>query len=206
MGYAERHGKENISDERRARYIETVYGKSVEIQELVEEFDEYISFKLAQEMDKEVINAEFLEDRIIEAFAVDVALSGAELNIHNRAGKAEICVNRKKLKRVFSNVFANSEKHFIGEDKKIEVEIYCDDYKFYIDISDNGSGVGEDDYDIIFEPLYTSDEGRKVAGLGLAICREVIDSHGGKIYAKASELGGLAICIELDRHDVPNYL
>lgn len=206
MGYAERLTKDNISDERKKKYLDTVYGKSLEIQELVEEFDEYISFNLVQEKDTVVIDAEFMEKRIIEEFATDMELAGVDMEIVNRAGKAEVCVNRKKMKRVFSNVFANCEKHFIGKDKKIKVEIYSDASKVYVDISDNGRGVAPENLDIIFEPLYTSDEGRKVAGLGLAICREIIDSHGGTIYAKPSELGGLAICIELDRFDVPKYL
>ena len=206
MGYSERLRKDNVSEERRKRYLETVYGKSLEIQELVEEFDEYISFNLVQEKDTVVIDAEFMEKRIIEEFATDMELAGVDMEIVNHAGKATVCVNRKKMKRVFSNVFANCEKHFIGKDKKIKVEIYCDDLKAYIDISDNGKGISDGDYDIIFEPLYTSDGGRKVAGLGLAICREIINSHGGRIYAKKSDMGGLAICIELDRCDVPKYL
>ena len=206
MGYSERLTKDNISEERRKRYLETVYGKSLEIQELVEEFDEYISFNLVQEKDTVVIDAEFMEKRIIEEFATDMELVGVDMEIVNHAGKATVCVNRKKMKRVFSNVFANCEKHFDCVDKIIKIDIYCDEQKLYIDISDNGKGVPEENFELIFEPLYTSDESRKVAGLGLAICREIIDSHGGTIYAKASELGGLAICIELDRCDVPKYL
>ena len=65
--------------------------------------------------------------------------------------------------------------------------------------SDNGEGVDEDKMNLIFEPLYTSDEGRKVAGLGLAICKEIVDVHYGKIYAEKSDLGGLAVCVELPR-------
>ena len=206
MGYAERLTKDNISDEKKKRYLDTVYGKSLEIQELVEEFDEYISFNLVQEMDREVLDADFLVERLMDEFAEDLRLSGIDFTVNNRAGNATVFGNRKKFKRVFSNIFANCEKHFIGKDKKIEVEIYKDDSKVYVDISDNGRGVAPENLDIIFEPLYTSDEGRRVAGLGLAICREIIDSHGGTIYAKPSELGGLAICIELDRFDVPKYL
>ena len=52
---------------------------------------------------------------------------------------------------------------------------------------------------MIFEPLYTSDEGRKVAGLGLSICREIVEVHYGQIYAEKSEMGGLTVCVELPR-------
>lgn len=201
MGYAERLSKDNLSDERRRRYLEIIYGKSVELRELVNEFDEYISFNLAQEKEKDVIDTDYLAQKLFEDFSDDLELSGIDFNVNNLAGNVEICVNQKKLKRVFSNIFSNCEKHFEKELKKINVDIFCDKEKLYINISDNGKGVKKEDLEIIFEPLYTSDEGRKVSGLGLAICREIINSHAGSIYAKESELGGLAVCIELERYD-----
>ena len=125
MGYAERLGKDNISDERKKRYLDIIYGKSTELQELVNEFDEYISFNLAQEKEKEVINTQLLAKKLLEDFGVDLEVSGIEFKVNNRAGKVDICVNHKKLKRVFSNIFVNCEKHFDTEQKKINVDIYC---------------------------------------------------------------------------------
>ena len=113
-----------------------------------------------------------------------------------------MAIDMGKFKRVFGNIFGNSMKHFISEKKLIDFEISCDKKKIYINISDSGDGVEEEKLDMIFEPLYTSDEGRKVAGLGLAICREIVESHSGKIYARTSRYGGLEICIELDRSDI----
>ena len=156
---------------------------------------------IAQEKEKDVIDTNYLAQKLFEDFSDDLELSGIDFNVNNLAGNVEICVNQKKLKRVFSNIFSNCEKHFEKELKKINVDIFCDKEKLYINISDNGKGVKKEDLEIIFEPLYTSDEGRKVSGLGLAICREIINSHAGSIYAKESELGGLAVCIELERYD-----
>ena len=85
------------------------------------------------------------------------------------------------------------------EEKIIETRFFSDRKKVYITITDNGDGVSEDKLDIIFEPLYTSDEGRKVAGLGLANCREIISAHEGKIHAENAENGGLTIHIELNK-------
>ena len=206
MGYAERLSKDNISEERQKRYLDIIYGKSVELQEMVNEFDEYISFNLALEKDKETIDLEYLCRKLKEDFSADLELLDVDFKVNNKAGNVEICVNQKKVKRVFSNIFANCVKHFATDKKKIVVDITCDATKLYVVINDNGTGVSEENMDLIFEPLYTSDEGRKVSGLGLAICREIVNSHGGRIYAEKSYLGGLAICIELDRCDVPKYL
>lgn len=66
-----------------------------------------------------------------------------------------------------------------------------------VKIGDSGEGVPDGQAELIFEPFYTSDSARKVAGLGLSICREAVESLGGKIYAEKSELGGLAVSVEL---------
>ena len=104
-----------------------------------------------------------------------------------------------KMRRVVGNIIGNSVKHMRTDNKKIVVTISCDREKVYCNIADSGEGVEEEKLEIIFEPLYTSDYGRKAAGLGLSIGREIVESHGGSIYAKRSGLGGLEVCIELQR-------
>ena len=199
MGYAERLSKDNISEERRTRYLDTVYGKSLEIQHLVNEFDEYLSFNISQQFSFEKTTANIIAAELLENYEAEMELLGVDFSVSNRAGKAGVYIDRIKIKRVFDNIFNNSVKHFKDGKKVINVDISSSKDKLFIKISDNGKGVEEEKLDVIFEPLYTSDQGRKVAGLGLAICREIIDGHEGKIYASESELGGLAVWIELDR-------
>ena len=50
-------------------------------------------------------------------------------------------------------------------------------------VSDNGKGVDENILDKIFDPLFTTDNSRKISGLGLSICREFVEMHGGTIKA-----------------------
>lgn len=206
MGYAERLSKDDISEERRIRYLETVYGKSAEIQHLINEFDEYLGYNIPQELRREIVSANELVRVISEEYRGDMEHKGVTLSVKNTGDNPKVNVDAVKIKRVFGNIFSNSLKHFTDGVKIIEVSVSSDKKKVYINIADSGEGVDEEKLDIIFEPLYTSDEGRKVAGLGLAICREIIDSHGGKIYARASEYGGLEICIELDRYDKKQHI
>jgi signal transduction histidine kinase len=58
---------------------------------------------------------------------------------------------------------------------------------------DNGIGVEKNIIDKIFDPLFTTDSGRKISGLGLSICREIIKVHQGEIKAKNNRYGGLSI-------------
>lgn len=199
MGYTERLKKDNISPERRARYLDTVYSKSLEIRGLVDEFDEYLGYNMSDKMDSVRLSTGQLCEQIVSEYADELENTGVRLNVINNAEKAFVTVDRPKFNRVVGNIVSNSLKHFNSDEKKISVLVTDNKNSVFIEISDNGEGVPEEKLELIFEPLYTSDEGRKVAGLGLAICREIIESHGGNIHARKSDLGGLAVCIELPR-------
>ena len=201
MGYTEQLKKDSITPERKKRYLDTVYEKSNEIQQLVDEFDEYLSFNMSGEMKKEKVSAAEIKKHIIYDYADELESLGVTFSVVNFAEDAEVLIDRQKFKRVLGNIFGNSIKHFNSENRRVVVELSCNKEMLFIEVSDSGEGVSEEKFDVIFEPLYTSDEGRKVAGLGLSICREIVDRHGGRIYAKKSKFGGLTVCIELDRTD-----
>lgn len=197
MGYTERLKSDSVSPERKEKYLDTVYVKSREIHQLVDEFDEYLSYNMIKELRTEPVKVSYIAQELRRDYADELENAGVKLEVKNTCSNIDVSVDIQKLKRVFSNIITNSLKHFNKAEKKITVEFYSDRKKLYIDFSDNGEGVDPDKYEIIFEPLYTSDEGRKVAGLGLANCREIVAAHDGKIYAAKSVSGGLKICIEL---------
>ncbi len=200
MGYAEQLQKEGISKERQTRYLQTVYAKSEDITRLIKEFDDYLSFNTETDARFEEKSLEEICHSIIDEYAYELENNGIGFEIFLKGeAKALVSLDRAKIRRVIGNIFSNSVKHLNGESKEIQVTLNSDKEKVYITIDDSGEGVPEDKLELIFEPLYTSDEGRRVAGLGLAICREIIELHKGRIYAEKSHLGGLRICIELDR-------
>lgn len=199
LGYAERIKSGNISEEKRLRYLNTVYEKAVEIQSLVDEFDEYLSYNLEKQVHTEKVDTPTLKRALEHEYGAELEMESIAFRIINNAEKASVMIDRIKMRRVFGNIIGNSVKHMLTDDKRIEITINCDRDNVYINVNDSGEGVEDEKLEIIFEPLYTSDEGRKVAGLGLAICRDIVESHGGRIYAKHSQLGGLEVCIELNK-------
>lgn len=199
MGYTERLKKDNIPPERKERYLDTVYNKSLEIRGLVDEFDEYLGYNMSDKVDSVRLSTGQLCNQIIAEYADELENAGVSFEVVNHAERAHLTVDKPKINRVIGNIVSNSLKHFKGEEKQITVTLTERKNSVYVVIADNGEGVPEDKLELIFEPLYTSDEGRKVAGLGLAICREIIESHGGTVHAEKSDLGGLAVCIELPK-------
>jgi signal transduction histidine kinase len=132
-------------------------------------------------------------------FADELSFSGIAFDLSIRAPKAMLRVDCAKMKRVAGNIIGNSAKHVPHPGGKIVCTVDADKQNVFFRFADNGDGVPEDKLALIFEPLYTSDTSRKVAGLGLSITKEIVEAHGGSITASRAEIGGLEICITLPR-------
>lgn len=200
MGYTEQLQKENISNERRKRYLSTVYAKSEEITGLIREFEDYLSFNTKKEITPSKLHLWRFADDMQSEFSDELENNGIEFSIvMNADPNTTVSLDTARFKRVMGNIFSNCVKHKKDGRGKAQITFDEDKEKIYIHVDDSGEGVDDDKYEMIFEPFYTSDEGRKVAGLGLAICREIVELHGGRIYAGKSQLGGLRITVELEK-------
>ena len=117
-----------------------------------------------------------------------------------RAGKAVVFGDPERMHQLFANLFDNSLK-YTDSGGTISVRLTCLDEHVTIDIEDSAPGVPGSEIDRLFERLYRVEASRNRAaggaGLGLAICRNIVEAHAGTIEARPSPLGGLWIRVEL---------
>ena len=112
----------------------------------------------------------------------------------------EIFADRNRLKQLVTNLLENSIRY---TDPNGTIIIRCkhDEGKVILNIDDTKPGVPTASLERLFDRLYRVDHSRNRAtggaGIGLAMCRQIVDDHHGKIFASHSELGGLGISIEL---------
>ncbi len=192
MGYSDRLLKANISEEKKLDYIEKIHNKALTLKDLTEEFDDYLSCNLKDTLKRETIEIDEFLNQINKDYKEELQEKNIKLTITNTIEKGIMHVDTSKLKRVFSNIISNSVRFL---DKKGKIHIYVKEVDKYFEftISDNGKGVPEQDLNKIFEPLFTSDPSRKISGLGLSICKEIVESHGGYIYARNNKDNGLDV-------------
>lgn len=99
-----------------------------------------------------------------------------------------IAGNKPLLKTVFNNLFDNACKY--SSDKLATVKIRFNKSNCIITISDQGIGIPNNEIDKVFEPFYRTKNASsfKGHGIGLSICKRIIDMHKGRIVVK-SEVG-----------------
>ncbi|NTV50032.1 MAG: HAMP domain-containing protein [Geobacteraceae bacterium] len=108
--------------------------------------------------------------------------------------------DKERLHQLFSNLLDNALKYTdAGGELQIGMQASAD--VVAIDFRDSAPGVLPSELERLFERLYRVESSRNRstggAGLGLAICRNIVEAHGGNITVNASPLGGLWIRIEL---------
>ncbi|MBN2087540.1 hypothetical protein JW758_04285 [Candidatus Peregrinibacteria bacterium] len=113
--------------------------------------------------------------------------------------KKEIKINfdKDQLRQVFTNLLNNSSK-FTPEKGQIRMSIEEKGKNILIKIDDNGKGVPDDYKKSIFDKFRTKAVGSGI-GLGLYICKKIVELHGGRIYAEDSDLGGASFCLTLPK-------
>jgi len=102
------------------------------------------------------------------------------------------------MTQVLVNLLDNALK-YSPPDKSIEIAARTNDGKLIMEIADQGPGVPEDDLTRVFDKFYRIPipEGAGGTGLGLTICKGIVEAHGGDIRAENQTGGGLRVIITL---------
>ena len=194
IGYADRLKNKNLTEDKKIKYIDKIYNKAFLIKEILEEFDDYQSCNLKETLKFDNISIKELCNNIKKDFEEELNDKKIALKITSNCDDKVISVDVVKLRRVFSNIITNSVTHFKGKQGVINVVISYKRNFFKFEVADNGGGIANaSDIKRIFEPLYTTDPSRKIPGLGLSICKQIVSAHEGRIYAENNNIGGLSI-------------
>ncbi|WP_372739291.1 ATP-binding protein [Neptunomonas sp.] len=108
--------------------------------------------------------------------------------------------DERRLIQLISNLLENSLR-YTDSGGEVRIQISTTGNKLTLCVSDSTPGVPESDLSKIFDRLYRVDKSRSRSvggsGLGLSICKTIVEAHEGQIVAKNGPLGGLNIIVQL---------
>ena len=110
-----------------------------------------------------------------------------------------VTAHRTRLIQLFQNLLSNAIK-YRRPDRHPEISIHLLRDAIQgtaFEIRDNGTGISAEDRERVFEPFTRANDSEQGTGIGLAVCRKIVESYGGKIWIKDSPQGGSSFCFTL---------
>ena len=111
-----------------------------------------------------------------------------------------------RIVQVITNLISNAIKFCPDFEGLITIQIIEKDEYILTSIQDNGKGINPNDFEIIFDKFYQSNNQNIKkpvgSGLGLAICKQIIEHHKGKIWAENAVNGGACFYFTLPKMNI----
>ena len=126
--------------------------------------------------------------------APEIQSSGAEVTYGDLP---RIAADPDRLMQIFENLLRNSIQYRRDVPPRVRVEARKEAGEWIFSVSDNGQGIETQDLERMFRPFERLSGKRGGAGLGLAACREIIERHGGRIWAESSVGEGTTVFFAL---------
>lgn len=119
-------------------------------------------------------------------------------HIELNACSAQICADRVQLQQVIINLIINACQAMqvtpVAE-RRLRVRTWVENSKAVMEVADQGSGIAADVLPSLFNPFFTTKE--HGLGMGLSVCRSIIDFHGGRIWANSVAGQGTSLLFAL---------
>lgn len=113
-----------------------------------------------------------------------------------------VYADKEKIRQVLTNLVDNSIKYGKFQGTTVASIYNTDDRNILVEVSDDGMGISEKNLARVFERFYRTTEGRNRdvtgSGLGLSICKHIIEAHGHSIHVRSKENVGTTIGFTLD--------
>lgn len=140
--------------------------------------------------------------RIAEQYSARAATAGLSLQAQSIDATVTVQGDEHRLEQLLSNLLENALR-YTSAPGAVEIELTADDYCAVLIVRDSAPTVPEAQRELIFDRLHRLENSRSRdtggAGLGLAICSNIVAAHQGTIRAEDSALGGISLRVEIPR-------
>ncbi len=193
MGWSKMLSRRDFDERRRQSAVETIERNAVAMAQLIEDLldmSRVISGKMR--LDVQHVDLPHVVEAAIDSIRPAAAAKGVELAPDLRADTPKIMGDPTRLQQVVWNLVSNAVK-FSAKGGRVEITLRCSGPSIEICVSDTGRGIAPAFLPYVFDPFRQEDatpsRARGGLGLGLAITRQLVELHGGRIEARSEGEG-----------------
>lgn len=180
-----------ISPELRQKYTNIAAGKAQRLEDLINEFFEITRFNLkGLILEPQKFNFSRMLEQVVSEFE-PLFTPKKLVCVSTIPPNLELTADASKLERVVDNLLRNAVNYSYPQ-SEITIQVWTENGFMYLRIANPGDTIPEHKLIHIFEQFYRVDEARggqegSGSGLGLAIAKEIVERHGGQIYAQSQD-------------------
>ncbi len=198
---AEKFQQEYLGPEGRMLAADNIIREGTQCQVMVKRT---ISLSVNNEPGLETLDINLCLRRSIQIVQNILTMHGIKLVFEPALDLPPVRCDELKMQQVFLNLIHNAAQaiSLVQKDGIIEIRTslaadHLGEDKVQISVKDRGPGIAEEIRGRIFEPFFTTKTAERAAGLGLSICREIVEAHKGHIFYKTSQEQGTIFYIHL---------
>lgn len=181
---------ESFDEKKKEEFHKIIRDSATELHKMIENLLEYSRSGRVQEDVEEVDTLE-ITNNVIKQFEKELqALDG---NITLDLSIPKIKVYPILFKRLLTNLVGNAIKYRSEEPPKIVISCQTYNDKVLFQIQDNGIGIPENQYENVFKIFKTIKHNNDSNGIGLSVCKKIIELHGGNIWLQPNIPIGLNV-------------
>lgn len=200
LGYIEAILDGVVTDEQQqTKYLERSKMRLLNLNELIRDLFDLAKLEAGRlDFNYTQLPAQQLYESLCYSYAEDVAQAGLLYDTTSTiSAEVLVVVDTKRIEQVFVNLMTNALKY--TDEGHISFSMYAEDEAVIFEIKDSGIGIPAKDMPYIFQSNYraSNSKHRDSHGIGLAICKKIVEEHQGSIEAKSEEKIGTCIQVKL---------
>jgi PAS domain S-box-containing protein len=160
-------------------------------------------FSYSNNAQADLLNINGLVDTTCRLIQYDKRWDSIELGVVLDPELPPVYAIKDYMIQVLINLFSNSAyavEQVKNRKSEVQVSTSHDAENIYISIKDNGCGIKQENLPRIFDNFFTNKDQGKGTGIGLALCKSLIDSHQGTIEIHSKEGLETEVCLSLPIH------
>jgi signal transduction histidine kinase len=182
-----------VDRDTRRRYLEQMSVHIRSLSGLIEDLFELSRLEAGDiQWSLQQVRIDELVEETVEAMRAQADAKQVAVRASFRDGLGPVRGNPERLQRVLFNLIQNAIRH-TPADGSVTVMAEANGASVEVEVADTGEGLPEETRERAFEPFYRGGEGAARSGvgtgLGLTICRAIVEAHGGEIWLADSESG-----------------